>query len=78
MAISTCLPAPVCHSAWPHLHVELYVLGLLGADHDWVDEVEVQNGDHLVVCRCKEGVAHIAEQDVQRLALATGVPAQQI
>ena len=36
-----------------NLDVELYVFGLLLSNHDWVDQVEVQHDDDLLLRRLR-------------------------
>jgi hypothetical protein len=62
------------HTPNPHLAVKLHVLCLLVANHDWVDEMEVKDGDHVILCWLKEGVADVAVHHIKPLTLGVGVP----
>lgn len=61
----------------PHacLCIELDVLCLLVANHDGVDQVEVQQCDHVIHSGLEERVTYVAVHDVQALATRIGVPA---
>lgn len=47
--------------------VELHVLGLLLADHDGIDQVDVDDDDEFVLARLEEEVLDVAEQNVDSL-----------
>ena len=53
------------------LRKALHILGLLLVDHDWVDEVEVHQADHLILCRLIECVLDVpASSTILSCALA--------
>mmetsp|Transcript_23965 Transcript_23965/g.71140 ORF Transcript_23965/g.71140 Transcript_23965/m.71140 type:complete len:247 (-) Transcript_23965:149-889(-) len=68
--------APPAVEGLHHLHdlgVELDILCLLVPQHDWVDEVEVQDGDHLVLRGLEERMLDVAVHDVDLLLLGRAV-----
>lgn len=57
------------------LAIELHVLGLLLANHDWVDEVQMDDDDQLVLAWLEEQVLDVVEQQVDlRPIAAVDVP----
>src|SRR4051812_21944771 len=70
IAISV-LPLPVASFIELHLRrfaVELHVLGLLLADHDWVDKMHVDDDYQLVLARLEEKMLDVAEEHIDVLA----------